>query len=119
MPVSMLYFKLSSALMRDVSYDSALPSVNGMFTLSSQVHNYNTRSSSAGNFYRKYYRLNHHKLFARVGAKSWKSIPENLRKLPKHAFRKQIHNPLLLDLQRQDCYADIDTLINEMKKGSS
>ena len=32
-----------------------------MFTLSSQVHSYNTRSSSAGNFYRKYSTLNHHK----------------------------------------------------------
>ena len=47
MPISMLYFKLSSALMRDVSYDSAPPIINGMFTLSSQVHNYNTRSSSS------------------------------------------------------------------------
>ena len=28
-------------------------------------------------------------------------------------------NLLLLDLQRQDSYADIDTLINEIKKGSS
>ena len=57
--------------------------------------------------------------FATVGGKNWKSIPENLRKLPKHAFRKQIHNPLLLDLQRQDGYANIDTHINAIKKGSS
>ena len=28
-------------------------------------------------------------------------------------------NLLLLDLQRQDSYADIDTLINEIKKESS
>ena len=44
-----LYFKLSSVLIRDVSNDSAPPSINDMFTLSSQVHNYNTRSPSAGN----------------------------------------------------------------------
>ena len=34
-----------------------------------------------------------------LGAKIWNSIPENLRKLLKRAFKKQIHNLLLLDLQ--------------------
>ena len=87
----MLYFKLSSVLTRDVSNDSAPPSINDISTLSSQVHNYNTRSSSVCNFYRKYgSRLNHHKnSFASVGAKIWNSIPENLRKLSKHALRSK------------------------------
>ena len=72
MPMSTLYFKISSILMHDVSNDSAPPSINGIFTLSSQVHNYNTRSSPAGNFYKKYSVLNHHKnSFASVGAKIW------------------------------------------------
>ena len=44
-----LYFKLFSVLMRDVSNDSAPPSINGMFTLSRQVHNYNTWCPSVGN----------------------------------------------------------------------
>lgn len=45
--------------------------------------------------------------------KIWNSIPENLRKLPKHALKKQI----LLDLQRQDSYAtDTDTFIKEILK---
>ena len=95
------------------------PSMSGMFTLSSQVQNYNTWSSSAVNLYRKYSRLNHHKQssFASVGAKIWDSILENLRKLLKHACKKQIHNLLLLYQPRQDSYADIDSLINEIKKG--
>ena len=53
---------------------------------------------------------------ATVGAKLWNSIPENLWELSKHAFKKQIHNLLLLDRQRQDSYADINILINEIKK---
>ena len=61
MPISMLYFKLSSILMLDVSNNSAPPSISDMFIPTGQVHKYNTRSSSAGNFYRKYSRLNHHK----------------------------------------------------------
>ena len=73
--ISMPFFKLSAVLTRDVSNDSAPPSINDISTLSSQVHNYNTRSSSVCNFYRKYgSRLNHHK---------------NLRKLSKHALRNK------------------------------
>ena len=40
-------------------------------------------------------RLNHHKnSFASIGAKIWNSIPENLRKLPKHTFKIKIKNLL-------------------------
>ena len=91
MSISMLYFKLSSILMLDVSNNSAPPSISDMFIPTGQVHKYNTRSSSAGNFYCKYSRLNHHEnSFASVGAKIWNSIPENLRKLPKHTFKIKI-----------------------------
>lgn len=43
-------------------------------------------------------------------------IPGSLRKLQKHGFKKQIHNLSPLNHQRQDSYADINTLINEIKK---
>ena len=96
------------------------PSMSGMFTLSSQVHNYNTLSSSAVNLSRKYSRLNHHKknkaLLLASGLKFGTVSPENLRKLLKHACKKQIHNLLLLYQPRQGSYADIDSLINEIKK---
>ena len=70
MSISMLYFKLSSILMLDVSNNSAPPSISDMFTPTGQVHKYNTRSSSSSNFCRSYSRLNHHKnLFASIGAK--------------------------------------------------
>lgn len=51
MPINMLYVKLSSLLMHDV-HNNLIPSnLSGMFTLSHQIHNHNTRSSSAGNYY--------------------------------------------------------------------
>ena len=116
----MLYFKLSSILMLDVSNNSAPPSISDMFIPTGQVHKYNTRSSSAGNFYRKYSRLNHHKnSFASVGAKIWNSIPGNLRKLPKHTFKIKIKNLLFFNLEKLDGYADVDTLIGEIGKVSS
>ena len=43
-----------------------------------------------------------------LGLKFGTASPENLRNIPKHAFNKQIHKLLLLDLQRQDYFADID-----------
>ena len=117
MPISMLFFKLSSILMLDVSINSAPPSISDMFIPTGQVHKYNTRSSSAGNFYRKYSRLNHRKnSFASVEAKIWNSIPENLRKLPKHTFKIKIKNLLFFNLKKQDSYADVDTLIGEIGK---
>ena len=117
MPISMLYFKLSSILMLDVSNNSAPPNISDMFIPTGQVHKYNTRSSSAGNFYRKYSRLNHHKnSFASVGANIWNSIPENLRKLPKHTFKIKIKNLLFFNLEKQDSYADVDILIGEINR---
>ena len=72
----MLYFKLSSVPMRYVSNDSAPPTINGKFTFSSHIHHYNTRSPSAGNFCRKYSRLNHQKnSFASLGAKNLEKYP--------------------------------------------
>ena len=116
MPISMLYFKLSSMLMLDVY--STPPSI-AMFIPTGQVHKYNTQSASAGNFYRKYSRLNHHKnSFASVGAKIWNSIPENLRKLPKHTLNIKIKNILFFNLEKQDSYADLNTLIGEIGKVS-
>ena len=50
MPINMLYVKLSSLLMHDV-HNNLIPfNLSGMFTLSYQIHNHNTRSSSAGNY---------------------------------------------------------------------
>ena len=51
MPINMHYVKLSSLLMHDV-HNNLIPSnLSGLFTLSHQIHNHNTRSSSAGNYY--------------------------------------------------------------------
>ena len=120
MPISMLYFKLSSILMLDVSNNSAPPSLSDMFTPTDQVHKYNTRSSSSSNFYRSYSRLNHHKnSFASNGAKIWNSIPADLKKLPKRTFKTKIHNLLFLNIQNQDSYADKDNLIYKIKKTPS
>ena len=62
--------------------------------------------------------LNHHKnSFSIVGAKIWNSIPESYRRLPKHIFKKKIQALLIIvTLETLDSYADISTLISEIKR---
>ena len=113
----MLYFQRVSSLMHDINNNVVPPNISNLFTLTQDFHHYNTRSSTSGNFYMNYSRLNHHKnSFSIIGAKIWNSIPKELRQLPKHKFNKKINKLLFQILKNQDSYADLDTIIKEMKK---
>lgn len=118
MPISMLYINPSSFLMHDVHNNlTPPPNLSGLFTLSHQIHNHNTRSSSAGNYYINYSRLNQHKnSFSRIGCKIWNSIPWNLRNLPKDIFKKKLTTILFQNLQVQDSYVDVERIINDVSK---
>ena len=85
--------------MRD-GYNKVMPSdISDLFTLTKDVHHYNTRSSTAGNFYKNYSRLNHCKnSFSIMGAKLWNSIPDVKRQLPKYRFKKKNNWILISDL---------------------
>ena len=119
LPITMLYFKLSSILMLDITTNSAPKNICNLFISTQDIHQYNTRSASSGNYYINYSRLNHHKnSFSIVGAKIWNSIPESYRSLPKHIFKKKIQALLFATLGSLDSYADTSTLISEIKKAS-
>ena len=111
--------KLSSTLMLDITTNSAPQNICNLFTSTQDIHQYNTRSASSGNYYINHSRLNHHKnSFSIVGAKIWNSIPESYRRLPKHIFKKKIQALLFVTLETLDSYADTSTLISEIKKAS-
>ena len=77
LPITMLYFKLSSTLMLDITTNSAPQNICNLFTSTQDIHQY-TRSASSGNYYINHSKLNHHKnSFSIVGAKIWNSIPES------------------------------------------
>ena len=61
LPITMLYFKLSSILMFDITTNSAPQNICNLFTFTQDIHQYNTRSASSGNYYINRSRLNHHK----------------------------------------------------------
>ena len=92
--------------------------ISDLFTPTKDVHHYNTGSSTVGNFYINYSRLNHYKnSLSIMGAKLWNSIPDVKRQLPKYRFKKKkITESLFQIFLKQDSYLDIDTLINEMKR---
>ena len=78
LPITMLYFKLSSISMFDITTNSAPQNICNLFTFTQDIHQYNTRSASSGNYYINHSRFNHHKnSFSIVGAKIWNSIPES------------------------------------------
>ena len=110
------FVKLSSLLMHDI-HNNLIPSnLSDMFTLSHQIHNRNTRFSSAGNYYINCSRLNQNKnSFSRIGRKIWNSIPGNVRNLPKHIFKEKI-TILFQNLQVQDSYVDLEQIISDMSK---
>ena len=57
LPLNFLYYKTLSELMHDVSTASAPINICNLFTKTSRVHSYNTRSSTSDNFYIKASRL--------------------------------------------------------------
>ena len=113
MPITMLYFKLSSILMFDVYNNTAPHNISHLFIPTQQIHSYSTRSSSSGNYYISHSRLNDS--FSIMGAKIWKSIPENLRNSSKSLSKEKVHATLLKIFEVQDRYADLNTIISDFK----
>ena len=113
--INLLYYKVASLLILDVHINNSVPStLLERFTRTHQMHNYNTRrSSTAGNYYINYSRTNQYKnSFARIGAKIWNYVPENLKNLPKHVVKKEITKLLLQKLKDQVSYVDVEKRIN-------
>ena len=53
--------------------------------------------------------------FSIMGAKIWNSIPENLRNSSKSLFKEKVHATLLKIFEVQDRYADLNTIISDLK----
>ena len=68
-------------------------------------------------FYTKESRLNFKRnAFSRVGVKIWNGIPQILKERARKAFRRSLKAMLLDNLQTEDSYIDVNTIIVKMKK---
>ena len=107
LPINMLYVETVSSLMYDVSRLSVPSNISDLFTKVNKIHTHKTRSSSSGNFYITSSSLSlNQRSFARFGAKLWNSYRDIFRQLPKSAFKKHVHDLLLLIMEAEDNYVE-------------
>ena len=82
LPVKFLYFESVCCLMYDVRNKNAPSNTLNLFTDTSKIHTYNTRSSTSNKSYIKKSKLEiKEKAFSRIGAKLWNELPASLREL--------------------------------------
>ena len=116
LPVTFLYYEAVSKLMFDVHNQRAPINILKLFTKTSHIHTYNTRSSKSQLFSTKYSRLNlQKKAFSRVGVKIWNKIPKEFKTLSKHSFNKQIKTSLFQILDNEDSYLDVEKISSKLK----
>ena len=74
LPLPLLYFKNCSILMHDVCNKVVPSNISDLFTPTKDVRHYNTRSSTAGDFYISYSRLNHYKYSFPIWAQKFGTV---------------------------------------------
>ena len=117
LPINMLYFETMSTLMYDISNNSVPQNISRLFSKSNSIHPYKTRSSSSGNFYIQYSRLNQQRnSTTRFGARVWNCLPPQVRQLPKKQFKKKVREILFAIFHAEDTYVEAPTLLLKMTK---
>ena len=97
LPITFLHYESVSALMHDINNNKAPVSMSNLFQKTSNIHSYNTRSSTSGKFYVKSSRLEIlNSSFSRLGVKLWYKIPSYITNLLKKAFKGVLCNCYLI-----------------------
>ena len=99
--------------MLEVHNDTVPSSIMKLFTRTSNIHTYTTRSSTSQLFSVKYSRLKMQKkkkkkAFSRVGVKVWNEMPNECKNLSKKSFNKETKRALLNILETEDSYIEPD-----------
>ena len=107
LPVNFLHYEAVCCRMHDIQNEIAPKNILDLFTHTSSIHTYRTRSSTSNEFYIKQSRLEIQKnAFSRVGAKVWNEIPVSVRNLNKKKFKQKLHSILMNILKESDSYLD-------------
>ena len=108
LPLDLLYFKSVAVLMYDVSNNTSPPQISNLFNYQHNIHSHNTRSSTRGNFFLEYSRLDKLNMsFSRNGVRVWNNLSNEIRQMPKVKFKRNIHNMLLQKLSEANEYIDL------------
>ena len=93
------YFKSVFILIHDVSNNTSPPQISKLFNYQHKIHSHSTRSSTRGNFFLEYSRLDKQNMsFSRNGVRIWNNLSNEIRQMPKAIFKRNIHNMLLQKL---------------------
>ena len=116
LPISFLYFKSVSYLMHDIHTNSAPSKIVNLFSQTSSIHEYNTRSSSKNNMYIKKFNLEKLRQAVPIfGAKVWNEIPGRMRDMSKKVFKRKLISVLFEILKDKDDYLDATMITREIK----
>ena len=116
LPIKFLSYESIANLMFDVRNMTAPSNIQDLFQDISNVHSYNTRSSTSNNFYTEPSRLSvQANSFSRIGVKVWNEIPQALRNFSKNAFKRKLKQILFNILGSQYSYIDLSQIIKNVK----
>ena len=105
--LSFLFFKHVSYKMYDIILEQSIPTniLSQLFTKTSTIHNYNTRSSSNECFCVKASKTERmKKSFARIGISIWNSIPYSVKSLGTSKFQNKVIQILLETLELKNAW---------------
>ena len=115
LPITFLYYESVSTLMYDINNCKAPRNMLNLFQKTSNIHSYNTRSSTSGKFFVKGSRLEiQNNSFSRLGVKLWNKIPCYVTDLPKRTFKRVLRKLLFDILEREDDYIQIPMIIQNV-----
>ena len=102
--------------MRDIHTNSAPSKIVNLFSQTSSIHEYNTRSSSKNNMYIKKFNLEKLRQAVPIfGAKVWNEIPGRMRDMSKKVFKRKLISVLFEILKAKDDYLDASMITREIK----
>ena len=102
--------------MLDINNDKAPENMSNIFQKMSNIHSYNTQSSTYGKFYVKSSRLEiQNNSSSRLGVKLWNKIPRYIKDLPKKAFKRVLRKLLFDILDKVDGYIQIPMIIKKSR----
>ena len=111
-------FSPVDAFLKKFLYYESIANLMFDFQDISNIHLYDTHSSTSNNFYTKPSRLSvQANSFSRIGVKVWNEIPQALRNLSKNTFKRKLIKQILFNiLGSQDSYIDLSQIIKKNVK---
>ena len=97
--------------MHDINDNKAPVNMSNLLQKTSNIHSYNTRSSTSGKFYVKSSRL---EIQNKIGVKLWNKIPSYITNIPKKAFKRNLGKLLFDLLEMEDDYIEISLIIKTL-----